>query len=455
TNSLKKELLVMAEHRSVRIAHQIMDLLHKSIVTPENESGSAFNMNEAGTLKALDDIIRFHYSRQDINRVIWYDENGIIIYSTLPSLIGQDASSNVDVQNALKGETKSKFEEHVDFDDLDPASMELVGEMVETYVSFDHNFHNLKMYGVMELYLDIANEKKYLQNIRYLFLLIVAAVFILLFIILLIITYRLDMKRTLLEEAMNRNMVEIRLLHNKVRDQNDILEQKVSERTMELALTQEATIFSLAVLAEFRDPETGGHIKRTQSYVKLLAEMLQTSQQYRNELNQQTIELLFKSAPLHDIGKVGVPDRILLKTGKLTDEEFEEMKKHTIYGRDAIVAAEQKLNGKSSFLKFAREIAYGHQEKWDGSGYPEGVKGEQIPLSARFMAVADVYDALISKRVYKPPFPHSKAVKIIREGKGTHFDPNVVDAFLKLEETFRKIALEFAEDEQELKTLSE
>jgi len=173
---------------------------------------------------------------------------------------------------------------------------------------------------------------------------------------------------------------------------------------------------------------------------------------HRDELNDETIELLYLSAPLHDLGKVGVPDHILLKAGKLTDEEFEEMKKHTVYGHDALIITEQKL-GSDTFLHYAREIAYTHQEKWDGSGYPSGLKGDEIPLAGRLMALADVYDALISKRVYKPPFPHEKAVQIIIEGKGQHFDPDIVEAFVELQETFRNIALTFADYEEERQML--
>jgi putative two-component system response regulator len=163
------------------------------------------------------------------------------------------------------------------------------------------------------------------------------------------------------------------------------------------------------------------------------------------------IEMLYKSAPLHDIGKVGIPDAILLKPGKLTPEEFETMKTHTTLGRDAIVAAENLIDAPSSFLQLAREIAHYHQEKWDGSGYPEKLAGEAIPLSARLMAVADVYDALISRRVYKPPFPREKAVGIIREGRGTHFDPDMVDAFLAIEEEFHAIAERYADSEEDVK----
>ena len=152
------------------------------------------------------------------------------------------------------------------------------------------------------------------------------------------------------------------------------------------------------------------------------------------------------------MGKVGVRDHILLKPGKLTTEEFEEMKKHTTYGRDAILVAEQQLEN-NSFLRFAREIAYTHHEKWDGSGYPQGLEGKEIFISGRIMALADVYDALISLRVYKPPMAHSKTVDIISSEKGKHFDPDIVDAFLENHEEFRNIALQFADFEEEKELL--
>jgi CHASE2 domain-containing sensor protein len=221
-------------------------------------------------------------------------------------------------------------------------------------------------------------------------------------------------------------------------------EQRVKERTLELAMVQEATIESMSSLTETRDPRTGEHIRRTQNYIRLLAEYLKNQPRFSPFLDDEAIDLLCKSAPLHDIGKVGVSDSILLKPGKLTNQEFEEMKRHTLYGRDTILAAERKL-GDISFLRFAREIAYTHHERWDGSGYPEGLKGEQIPVPGRLMALVDSYDALTSKRVYKAKFPHEKAVEIITEEKGSHFDPAVVDAFLEVKENFRQIALKYAD----------
>nr|WP_042074666.1 two-component system response regulator [Aeromonas sanarellii] len=235
-----------------------------------------------------------------------------------------------------------------------------------------------------------------------------------------------------------------------LRDQNDFLEQEVQRRTREVVAIQEVTIQAMASLAETRDNETGNHIRRTQHYVKLLAELLCDHPRFRHFLNDETIHLLFKSAPLHDIGKVGIPDHILLKPGRLTKEEFEIMMTHTTLGRDAIQRAEDQLGFPVDFLRLAKEIAYSHQEKWDGSGYPLGLSGDDIPISARLMAVADVYDALISHRVYKPGMPHEEAVDIIRQGGGWHFDPDVCAAFLSATEQFKAIAERFSDSEQGL-----
>jgi cyclic di-GMP phosphodiesterase len=230
--------------------------------------------------------------------------------------------------------------------------------------------------------------------------------------------------------------------HLALYDQNRFLEEKIRERTQELRQTRDVTIHGLAVLAETRDNETGAHIIRTKRYVRALAEHMQAIPPFSRELNAELIDLLEKSAPLHDIGKVGVPDNILLKPGKLTTEEFTIMKEHTTIGRDALQRAEQAMGDQldNSFLRYAKEIAYSHHEKWDGSGYPQGMAGNDIPLSGRLMALADVYDALISKRVYKEAFSHEKAVAIIEEGRGTHFDPDLCDGFLAIQHQFQTIA---------------
>ncbi len=241
-----------------------------------------------------------------------------------------------------------------------------------------------------------------------------------------------------------RTHLALRRAHRELADQNRILEQRVRERTEELSRTQDVAIYCMASLAETRDAETGMHIMRTQRYVKTLAMYLKDREGFREYLTDETIELLFKTAPLHDIGKVGVPDHILLKPGKLDADEWEEMKNHAAMGHCALMRAEQAF-GTTAFVSMAKEIALTHHEKWDGSGYPRGLKGDGIPICGRLMALADVYDALISARVYKAAMPHEKAVEIIEAGSGTHFDPAVVDAFRGSKETFKAIATEYAD----------
>jgi HD-GYP domain-containing protein (c-di-GMP phosphodiesterase class II) len=222
----------------------------------------------------------------------------------------------------------------------------------------------------------------------------------------------------------------------------------LGERTALLQRTQDATILSLASLAETRDNETGAHILRTQRYVRALAMRLRDHPRFRADLGDEAIELIYKSAPLHDVGKVGIPDAILLKPGKLTDEEWAVMRTHPLLGALALQNAEDEL-GSNSFLRHAREIALTHHEKWDGSGYPAGLVGDAIPVSGRLMAVADVYDALITKRVYKPAWSHERAAKTVRDGAGSHFDPAVVAAFTAAEEEFRAIAQQFSDEQYE------
>ncbi|MFZ4289210.1 response regulator [Variovorax sp. HJSM1_2] len=235
-----------------------------------------------------------------------------------------------------------------------------------------------------------------------------------------------------------------------LRDKNEYLETEVQRRGRELAAIQDVTILAMASLAETRDSDTGNHIRRTQHYIRLLATQLRQHPRFEAYLNEQTIDMLYKSAPLHDIGKVGIPDRILLKPGRFEPHEFEIMKTHCRLGRDAIQHAEASLGTEVAFLRYAKEIAYGHQEKWDGSGYPEGLAGDQIPISARLMAVADVYDALISRRVYKEGMSHDSAVAVITQGRGSHFDPDMVDAFVAVADQFQQIALTFADSDGEL-----
>jgi putative two-component system response regulator len=253
-----------------------------------------------------------------------------------------------------------------------------------------------------------------------------------------------------------RTHLELKDAKEALEDENVRLEKKVQEGTEELALTQDAIILSLTSLIETRGNETGGHLKRTQHFVRVLVERLVTHYKFSHFLTDQSVDLLFKSTPLHDIGKVGVQDAILLKPGKLTHEEFEEMKKHTAYGRDTLVQMEKAFKGRSAapFLGIARVMAYTHHEKWDGSGYPEGSSEADIPIPGRLMAIADVYDALISKRVYKPAFHHSEAEEIIAQARGKLFDPDIVDVFFRVRDEFRKIALTYADFQEERRLLS-
>lgn len=239
-------------------------------------------------------------------------------------------------------------------------------------------------------------------------------------------------------------------LENKVardflKDQNTFLENEVARRTREVTAIQSVTILAMASLAETRDNETGNHIRRTQQYVGALAGKLKTHPRFSAYLTPYQIEVLVKSAPLHDIGKVGIPDSILLKPGKFEPEEFEIMKMHTTLGKEAIERAETESGMEMEFLSCAKQIALSHHEKWDGSGYPQGLSGDAIPVCARLMALADVFDALISRRVYKESFPHEKALEIILESKGSHFDPDVTDAFAAIADEMKAIAGRFVD----------
>lgn len=247
-----------------------------------------------------------------------------------------------------------------------------------------------------------------------------------------------------------KNYLALTEMDNFLHNQNAFLEREIARRTLEVNAIQDVTILALASLAETRDSDTGNHIRRTQFYVKALAKKLQDHPRFSWYLTESNINMLFKSAPLHDIGKVGIPDRILLKPGRFEPHEFEIMKTHTTLGRDAIVHAETALGTRVEFLTMAKSISYSHQEKWDGSGYPEGLAGDDIPIAARLMAVADVYDALISRRVYKEGMTHEAAVKIMQEGRGSHFDAHMLDAFLEIQEEFRAIARRFIDSDADM-----
>lgn len=232
----------------------------------------------------------------------------------------------------------------------------------------------------------------------------------------------------------------------------DVTERLQAERERQqlesqLQEARAATILGLAKLAEYRDKGTGSHLERIREYARIIAVEFANHPEYRDTITDEYINDIFHSAILHDIGKVGVPDAILTKPDRLTPQEFEMVKQHAVLGGDVLDAIDSQIEGKS-FLTMGKEIAYYHHEKWDGTGYPEGLKGAQIPLSARFVALADVYDALTSRRFYKEAYPHETARETIRQLKGRHFDPDVVDAFLIHERRFQKICQRFKDSEE-------
>ena len=234
--------------------------------------------------------------------------------------------------------------------------------------------------------------------------------------------------------------------HLELKRYRDHLEDLVQERTRELRLTQDAAIYGLGILAEYRNLETGQHIKRTRTYVRMLAQHLASHRRFQGYFDEATIRQLYNSASLHDIGKVGIPDSILLKPGPLDAGEFEVMKQHTVFGRDTVRRIEMDMqdDSASSFLRLAEEFTHTHHECWDGSGY-HGLRGEEIPVAGRLMALADVYDALVNRRVYKQALSHERAVEIMTCGDGRtmpeHFDPDILQAFIDLQTQFHGISM--------------
>jgi len=216
---------------------------------------------------------------------------------------------------------------------------------------------------------------------------------------------------------------------------------RTGERILAIA-SRDVTIFSLAKLAESRDPETGAHLERIREYCLLIGQDLANQELFHETVDGEYVQMIYLTSPLHDIGKVGIPDRVLLKPGRLTLEEFEVMKQHTVIGGQTLDAALQAYP-EARYLQMARDIAWSHHEKFDGTGYPHGLRGEGIPLCGRITALADVYDALTTKRVYKDAFSHDVARAIILEGSGKHFDPQIIASFLRNEERFQDVHRRF------------
>jgi len=247
-----------------------------------------------------------------------------------------------------------------------------------------------------------------------------------------------------------RTQLELKQARDILRDNNAWLEAEVKRRMRQNLMIRDVTMRALAKLAEARDNETGAHILRTQAYVNVLAQELAKLPKYAEKLSPDIIEIYTKAAPLHDIGKVGIPDHVLHKQGRPHHEEWEIMKSHAQIGANAILSAIEDEEDREGleFLNVAAEIAGNHHEKWDGSGYPRGLKGDAIPLAGRLMAIADVFDALISKRVYKPALPIETAKEMIVEGRGKHFDPDIVDAFVRRIDDFQTIAARHADHDE-------
>lgn len=237
-----------------------------------------------------------------------------------------------------------------------------------------------------------------------------------------------------------------------LRQRNLNLEEEIAGRMKEIMALQEVTVMAMSSLAEIRDNETGNHLQRTKLYARELCRCLSEKKKYRDILDKVTILKIVNALPLHDIGKIGIPDAILLKPGKLTAEEFEIMKTHTTLGKEAIEKAERMMECPDDFLRIPKEIVYGHHEKWNGGGYPRGLSGEDIPLAARIAALADVYDALRSRRIYKPPYSQEETCEMILQERGKHFSEDIVDAFMEIQDKFYEISARYPDENAFLPT---
>lgn len=244
-------------------------------------------------------------------------------------------------------------------------------------------------------------------------------------------------------QARIKTHLEVKAWEDFLQDRNLWLQREIERRLGEITRLQDASIWVMVSLAEFRDECTGNHIRRTQEYVRALAQGLSVFPGYADRLTDAAIDLMAKTAPLHDVGKIAIPDHILLKPGKLSEDEFAIMKTHAQRGDEMLARAGQLMGQQGDYFEVARQIARHHHEKWDGSGYPDGLAGEAIPLPARLMAVADVYDALTTRRPYKEPMSHEQAYNLLEKGSGRHFDPLLIEVFRGIQRRFQEIAMEW------------
>ncbi len=378
-------------------------------LTAKNSPGIySFILSESAS-RRLEDIEGFASgieSFSSVFRVKIWDSNGNVIWSNDRELIGRNFENDPNYQLAIHGQTNSLFQLP---EKEENSSERFAGTVLEIYTPIRQAD---KVIGVVELYEAAHELLGQIEKNRAIIWSLIAAAGILIYLLLFFIFFRAHMAQ--------------------------------KDTILKVERTLDATIYALAYLAEIRDIETGKHLERTSKYVELIVKELQKSSGYSNYITEQYIVDLVKASPLHDVGKVGVLDAILRKPAKLTPEEFTEIKKHSVYGAEILKEANKKI-GFQSLIEIAIQIAEFHHERWDGAGYPHGLAGDKIPLSARIMALADVYDALRSKRCYKDALSHAQSVKIIAEAKGTQFDPNVVDVFLLKEKEFERVSIELAD----------
>jgi len=359
-------------------------------------------LNPSELNEQMNDLFTFG----SIFRVKLWGKDGTILWSDKKEIVGKNFRDNPQFIMAVKGSVSYEMAEPHKVENVTEAGR---GRVLEIYVPVERNGNIL---GVLEIYESVEALYGEIQDTTQTVWIWVTAAGYLLYTLLFVVFYR-----------------------------SYTGEQMTAQRLHE---TQDATIMALAYQAELRDLEVGRHIERTSKYVEILARELSGSDQYRSYLTNSYITDLVKAAPLHDIGKVGIPDAILNKPGGLDEKEFEHIKQHCEYGALVLKKAEEKLTFQS-FLKIAMQMVMYHHENWNGGGYPHGLSGEDIPLSARIMAVADVYDAVRSRRPYKDPMSHPEAISIILQKKGKHLDPEIVEVFLRREKEFAEIALRMAD----------
>lgn len=347
------------------------------------------------------------FFRPSIFRVKIWNNDYKVLWSDKSDLIGRSFPNNETLARALSGSNSYNIEDNRTTEEN--ATEQGEGTLFEFYIPV---YSGGKLLGVVELYERNSALSENIDLSRLYIWLIIAGCFLVYYLLLFLQFYRSNSRLNSMVDSLYK--------------------------------TQDVTIFGLAYQAELRDNETGYHLSRTSKYVELIAKELCKDSRFAQVIDHEYISKLVKSAPLHDIGKVGIPDSILLKPGRLTEEEFEVIKQHPIYGAGTLRALEKKLPFQT-FLSIAIELTECHHEKWNGSGYPRGLKGENIPLSGQIMALADVYDALRTERCYKKSIPHERCVEIIRAQRGEHFAPYIVDTFLAVHEEFRKVSIELSD----------